>query len=73
MEKNPEYYAILLCAVAMVEFPKEKNLLRFLADKDNSEELGTVVMEDVEENGGKMPEADIALDYLYYLRKHIDF
>lgn len=71
MEKNPEYYAILLCAVAIAEFPKEKNLLRFIAR--NAEEMGTEVMEEIaEKHLGTIPETDYALDYLFYIRKHID-
>lgn len=70
MEENAMRCGNLLLQIADAEFPKERNLREFI--RANLEEVGTVLAEDIEWHQ-KMPEEDVARDYICYMLKHLEF
>ena len=70
MEEKAMRCGSLLLQIADAEFPKERNLREFIWE--NLEEVGTVLAEDIEWYQ-KMPEEDVARDYIWYMLKHLEF
>ena len=70
MEEKAMRCGSLLLQIADAEFPKERNLREFI--RENLEEVGTVLAEDIEQYQ-KMPPEDVARDYIWYMLKHLEF